>query len=126
MTKAIRLFLLFEGAAFIAASLTHFGVLLHGFEHRMAGTAESVIGIVLLIGLLLTLVWPRSTRGIGLAVQIFALLGTFVGIYTIAIGVGPRTPPDIAFHVAIVIALICGLVVTFRARVHARHRSPQS
>jgi hypothetical protein len=93
--KAIRLFLLFDGAAFIAAALTHFGVLLHGFEHRMAGTAESVIGSVLLMGFFLSLVRPTSTSGIGLAVQIFALLGTFVGIYTIAIGVGPRTPADI-------------------------------
>lgn len=126
MIKTIRLFLLFEGAAFIAASLTHFGVLLHGFEHRMAGTAESVIGIVLLMGLLLSWVWPTATRGIGLTVQIFALLGTFVGIYTIAIGIGPRTAADITFHVAIVIALICGIVTTFRARIDARHRSLQS
>lgn len=28
----------------------------------------------------------------------FALLGTFVGVFTIAIGIGPRTVPDIVFH----------------------------
>ncbi len=114
MRNAIRLFLLFEGIAFIAASLTHFGVLMHGYEHRPAGTAEGIIGIILLIGFVLTWIVPRRTRAIGIAVQAFALLGTCVGIYTIAIGVGPRTIADIAFHVAIVVALIAGLLVTFR------------
>ena len=116
MRKTIRLFLLFEGIGFAAAGLTHFGVLMHGYEHRPAGTAESVIGIVLLIGLALTWVLSSWTRGIGIAVQTFALLGTGVGIYTIAIGIGPRTIPDITFHVAIVIALIAGLMLTFRAQ----------
>jgi len=51
MTRAIRLFVLIEGAAFIAAALTHFGLLIGGYEHQKAGTAESVIGIVLLVGL---------------------------------------------------------------------------
>ena len=101
MTRAIRPFVFFEGAAFVAAALTHFGVLIAGYEHQKAGTAESVIGIVLLLGWVLTWMRPRSTHGIGLAVQGFALLGTLVGIFTIAIGVGPRTAPDIAFHIAV-------------------------
>jgi hypothetical protein len=116
MTRAIRLFLFCEGAAFIAAALTHFGLLMGGYEHQKAGTAESVIGTVLLIGWALTWMRPRSTRGIGLAVQTFALLGTLVGIFTIAIGVGPRTAPDIAFHLGIVVALMSGLIVAARAR----------
>ena len=130
MRNAIRLFLLFEGIAFIIASLIHLGVLMRGHEHRPAGTAEGLIGIVLLMGFVLTWVLSRWTRGIGIAVQAFALVGTCVGIYTIAIGVGPRTIPDIAFHFAIVIALIAGLIVTFRAQrqpgPNAPHRSPQS
>jgi hypothetical protein len=125
--KKIQLFLLFEGVAFMTASLSHFGVLMHGYEHRQAGTAESVIGIVLLIGFLLTWILPGWTRGIGMAVQAFALLGTCVGIFTIAIGVGPRTLPDIGFHVAIVIALIAGLIVTYKQLgANDQHRSPQS
>lgn len=117
MTQAIRLFMFFEGAAFIAAALTHFGVLIRGYEHQQAGTAESLIGIVLLIGFALSWIRPRLTRGIGLAVQAIALCGTLVGIFTIAIGVGPRTAPDIVYHGIIVIALVSGLVVTLRARV---------
>lgn len=118
MTQAIRLFVLCEGAAFVAAALTHFGVLFRGDEHERAGTAESVIGIVLLIGLALTWMRPWSTRGIGLVVQSFALFGTMVGIFTIVIGVGPRTTPDIVYHVSIVIVLLAGLAVALRAPVN--------
>jgi hypothetical protein len=116
VTRAIRLFVLIEGAAFIAAALTHFGLLIGGYEHQKAGTAESVIGIVLLVGLVLTWIRPESTREIGLAVQAFALLGTLVGIFTIAIGVGPRTVPDIAFHIGIIVMLAWGLIVTAPTR----------
>jgi hypothetical protein len=116
MTRAIRLIVFIEGAAFIAAALTHFGLLMDGYEHQKAGTAESVIGIVLLVGLALTWIRPGSTRGIGLAVQAFALLGTLVGIFTIAIGVGPRTVPDIVFHISIIVVLAWGLGVTAPAR----------
>jgi hypothetical protein len=113
--QAIRLFVLLEGVAFVAAALIHFGVLFNGYEHQRAGTAESVIGTVLLLGWVSTLVHPRSTRAIGLAVQAFALLGTLVGIFTIAIGVGPRTGPDIAYHLVMVLVLVSGLAVAGRA-----------
>jgi hypothetical protein len=56
-----------------------------------------------------------ADRPIGLAAQAFALLGTLVGVFTIAIGVGPRTVADIAYHLAIVVALVWGLVVAARA-----------
>lgn len=130
MRKTIRLFILFEGIAFIIASLVHFGVLMRGHEHLWAGRAEGVIGVVLLIGYVLTSISPAWTRSIGIAVQAFALFGTCVGIYTIAIGVGPRTIPDITFHIAIVIALISGLIVTARAQKqvesNASRQSPES
>ncbi len=116
MTKTIRGFVLFECVAFMAAALTHFGVLLRGYEHQKAGSAESVIALVLLIGLILTLIRPQSTKGIGLTVQGFALFGTLIGIFTIVIGIGPRTTPDIAYHIVIVGVLVWGLVKTSRAR----------
>jgi hypothetical protein len=54
--------------------------------------------------------FQASQHLIGLIAQGFALLGTLVGVFTIAIGVGPRTVPDVAYHVLIVIVLISGLV----------------
>ncbi len=112
MTKAVRLFLLLQGGAFLTAALIHFGVLMGGYEHLKAGIAESVIATVLLIGLLLTSIRPQSTRTIGLAAQGFALFGTAVGIFTIVIGVGPRTIPDVAYHIGIVGTLLAGLITT--------------
>jgi uncharacterized membrane protein YjjP (DUF1212 family) len=51
-----------------------------------------------------------------LAAQGFAILGTLVGLFTIAIGIGPRTVPDLVFHAGIVVVLVWGLIVTTRAR----------
>jgi uncharacterized membrane protein YqgA involved in biofilm formation len=122
MRQTIRLFLLFEGASFAIAGLIHRGVLVDGYRHREAAIAEGVIAVVLLVGLGLTWAWPARTRPIGLAAQAFALLGTLVGVFTIAIGVGPRTVPDIAYHLAIVVALVWGLVVAARAPADATRR----
>jgi hypothetical protein len=116
VTRTIRLFVFFEGAAFITAALTHFGILIGGYRHRQAGTAESVIGIVLLLGWAFTWMRPAATRKTGLAAQGFALFGTLVGIFTIIVGVGPRTIPDIVYHIVIVTVLIAGLVITTRSR----------
>jgi hypothetical protein len=115
MRQQIRLFLIVECASFAAAALTHLGVLVRGYEHGAAATAESVIAAVLLVGLGVTWVRPPWTRAAGLAAQAFALLGTLVGLFTIAIGIGPRTAPDLAYHAAILLVLAWGVVVAARA-----------
>lgn len=111
MIRAIRLFLLFEAAAFAAASAIHSGALVAGYAHRQARVAESVIAAVLVAGLALTWLRPASARQAGIVAQGFALVGTLVGVLTIAIGVGPRTVPDVVYHVAIVAVLVRGLLV---------------
>ena len=114
--RAIRLFMLCQSLSLILAALVHVGVLITGYEHRRGGTAETVIGVVLLGALVSTWIRPRATRMIGLSAQGFALLGTVVGIFTIATGVGPRTAPDIAYHISLVALPVSGLVVSGRAR----------
>ena len=117
--RAVRLLLLLEGTSFVVAGLVHRGVFVLGYEHHEASIAETVIGVVLLAGLSLTWILPARVRVLGLAAQAFALLGTLVGAFTIAIGVGPRTPPDVAFHVSILVVLIAGLVLVTRTRRYA-------
>ena len=112
----LRLLIVFEVLLFGAASLVHAGILATGYEHSRAATAESVIALVLLAGLLLSLVPSLPSRGILLGVQIFALLGTLVGAFTIAVGVGPQTAGDIAFHAFLLVVLIIGLLLAFRAK----------
>ena len=90
------------------------GAFVHTFvnshRHARAATAESVIGAVLLAGLLATFAAPARTRTIALGVQAFALLGTLVGLFTIIIGVGPRSGFDFALHGTMIAVLIAGLV----------------
>jgi hypothetical protein len=115
MTRVIRLFMVLEAASFAAASLIHAGAAIAGYEHSQAGVAGGVIAVVLIIGLMLSPVRRSWTRVIGLVAQGFALLGTLVGLFTIAIGVGPRDVPDLAFHAGIVVVLVWGLIVAARA-----------
>ena len=119
MGHAIRLFLVLEAASFILASLVHFGVLALGYAHGSAAIAESVIGAVLLLALGLSWVLPASTRRVSIAAQGFGLLGTLVGALTIAIGVGPRTVPDVVYHAAILLVLVSGLVAAARSPAKA-------
>lgn len=107
----LLLFLLVEAASFTAASLIHSGVLITGYEHPIARIAEGIIAAVLFVGLALAWRRPPWARWVSLTVQGFALLGTLVGLFTIARGVGPRTIPDLVFHVGIVAVLAWGLIV---------------
>jgi hypothetical protein len=114
MTQTIRLFMLLEAVSFAAASIVHSGILVTGYEHAQARVAEGVIAAVLFAGLILSIIRQEWTRPVGIAAQGFALLGTLVGLFTIAIGVGPRTVPDLVYHAAILTVLVWGLIVTAR------------
>ena len=114
--NSTRLLVIIEAAAFFSAALAHFGILINGYQHLLAARAEGVIGLVLFVGWILILARPSWTRRTGLTVQGFALLGTLVGIYTIAVGIGPRTVPDLIYHACMVVLLIFGLTIAIRAR----------
>jgi hypothetical protein len=92
----LRDLLLIEAAAFALAASVHFGVLVSGYAHRRAATAESVLAAVLAQG--------------------FALLGTLVGILMVFLGPGPQTRPDLVYHFVMVAVLAAGLAAMIRAR----------
>jgi hypothetical protein len=114
-TLVIRLFLLVEAATYVVAAAVHFGT-----SDSAAAVAETAIAVVLLSGWSVTWKRPASTPTIGLAAQAFAFLFTLVGIYTIAIGIGPRSIPDIVYHLGIVAVLAWGIAVANRARPAAQ------
>ena len=116
MVTRLRWFLGSEAALFFVAALAHAGLLLSGHEHSRARIAETVIGTVLVFGLVGTLLAPASSRSIGIGVQGFALLGVCVGLFTIAVGIGPRTALDLVVHGAMIVLLVTGLVAVVRAR----------
>jgi hypothetical protein len=117
MAETLRWFMLVEAATFIVAASIHGGLSVAGYEHREARIAESVIAIVLLAGATLTWIRPASARAMALAAQGFALVGTLVGMFTIIVGLGPRSVLDIVYHVAIVGVLVWGLAMAWRARM---------
>src|SRR5687767_4353765 len=121
MNRTIRTLLLVEAASFGLASLVHAGILVDGYQHREARIAESIIAIALVAGLVLLTIRPAWTRSVALAAQAFALLGTLVGLLVIIIGIGPRTVPDVVYHVAIVGVLIYGLVVASQRSASMRN-----
>jgi MFS family permease len=112
----VRALLLFEAATFAVAALIHFGRLVDGYGHRKAGTAETVIAVVLLGGFASS--WapqPWRWRAI-VSAQAFGVVGVLVGLFTIAVGVGPRTGPDVVYHFAILAVLAAGLALALRAK----------
>jgi hypothetical protein len=117
MAQVIRVLLLAEAATFIIAASIHAGLLISGYEHQEARIAESAIAAVLLIGATVAWIRPARTRAAGLWAQGFALFWTLVGIVTIVVGIGPRTPVDIAYHIAMVAVLVWGLLLARRTRV---------
>ncbi|QLG63932.1 hypothetical protein HUG12_00140 [Halorarum salinum] len=108
--------LVVEAASFLLAAAIHAGALVDGYRHGEAMVAETVIGSVLLVGLVTTRVRPRWTFSAAVIVQAFALLGTLVGIWTMIVGVGPRTVPDVVYHAAIVLVLVAGIGLAWRTR----------
>lgn len=99
----------------VVASLIHFGLLIDGYRYQQAATAEAVIAVVMLVGLALT--WAsgaRAARRAAVGALAFGALGTSVGLFTIAIGVGPRNLADVVYHIALLTVLVAGLLVAMR------------
>lgn len=116
MRSTLTILFLVETALYAIASLTHAGLFLEGHEHRQAMIAEAVISAVLLLGLIsLSLDRPWS-RIAAISVQSLALLGTLVGAFTIAVGVGPQSTLDYITHAVMILLLVTGLVWLARNR----------
>jgi len=114
MGQSMRYLMVLQAATFAVAALIHAGALVAGYEHPQARVAESLIASVLLVGAAVIWVRPGWTRRVALSAQGFALVGTLVGIFTIVVGIGPRSVPDIVYHVLIVVVLAWGLRVAAR------------
>ncbi len=126
MNTRTRLLLIFEAAAFLAASLVHAGWLIPGYEHTQARAAQATIAGVLVAALIVTWLRPAGTRAAALSAQVFALLGTMIGVFTMIAGVGPQTAPDVAFHVGMLAFLAWGLSTTFAPPSPSPSPSPRS
>jgi hypothetical protein len=113
-----RSFLLVQIAIFLVLVTIHFGLLIDGYRHAAAGTTESVIAVVLVFGLLLTWTPPPWSRRAATAAQSFGTLGVLVGLFTFALGIGPRTLLDLSLNGILLLTLIAGLTLTKRTAWH--------
>ena len=112
--RTVRGFLLVQLAIFLVLVSIHFGVPLGGYRHRAAGTTESVIAAVLVVGLLLTWTPPPWGRRAATAAQAVGTLGVLVGLSTIALGIGSRTILDLSLNAVLLLTLLAGLALTKR------------
>jgi hypothetical protein len=110
----VRGFLLLQIAILLSMVSIHFGLLTGGYRHRSAGRAELFIAAVLVAGLLLTRTPRPWSRRAATAAQSFGIVGVLVGLFTIALGIGPRTMLDLTLNAALLLTLIAGLAITLR------------
>jgi len=113
-----RGFLLVQVAMFLVLATIHFGLLIDGYSHAAAGTTELVIAVLLVFGLLLTWTPPPWSRRAATAAQSFGTLGVLVGLFTFALGIGPRTILDLSLNGILLLILIAGLALTKRGAWH--------
>jgi hypothetical protein len=96
--------------------MVHAGLLVPGYAHPQARTAEAVIATVLVLASVETWLRPAGARRTAIFGQGFALLGTLVGLLTIVIGIGPHTVPDVVYHALLIALLAAGLTMAVRCR----------
>jgi hypothetical protein len=123
---SIRLLLFGQAVVFLIAAFVHAGLWIDGYRHREAQIAESVLAGALYVGLGLSWWHPLWTRNVGLLAQGFALVGTLIGMVTIAMGVGPQTIPDILYHLGMVGLLSWGLLYTVRTPIGLSEEAKRS
>jgi hypothetical protein len=108
----------FEALTLAVISPLHLSGALGGgakpFNPTAAGTAEALIGVVLIVGALGLL---RGHRNAAMAVVTFAIVGFLVGLSFTLRG-GDTT--DIAYHATVLPLLLLTLVVLARARHRTR------
>ncbi|MGH3649765.1 MAG: hypothetical protein ACRDU9_03575 [Acidimicrobiia bacterium] len=114
--RTIRWFIVVAALSLLVASLIHFGYLISGYEDEGAAVPEAVIGSVMLLGLALS--WSPEPWGRRAAVGAlaFGLAGSLLGLVLVLIGIGPRTVPDVVYHVLLVATLVVGLTLALRRR----------
>jgi hypothetical protein len=104
----IRVLLIFEASTFVVAAAIHYGALFEGYDHLKAGIAETVIAVALVAAMALTWMPPPWPRTAAIGGQAFAAFGVLVGLFTIAVGVGPQTAADVVYHLGIFAVLVAG------------------
>jgi peptidoglycan/LPS O-acetylase OafA/YrhL len=114
--RGIALLMVFETATLAAIASLHLGGVLQGsepFRPTIAGIAEAIIGLALVIGAAALLRRSHRARPIAIATTVFAIAGFVVGLGFTLRGGGAV---DVAYHVLMLPVLLLTLVVLVRQR----------
>lgn len=112
--ERLRLIMSFQILLFIIGALSHAGFLPFSYLHFQARVAESIIAVLLTIGLASTFTKKPWKFKLTTATQVLSLFGTLVGVVMISIGVGPRTNFDYGLHAAMIILFLVALKMLVR------------
>lgn len=102
-----------EGVLFLLAALTHTGVRVLPFDEPRIIPAVIVEGLcgIFLVGAAASVFARATWAWLALvAAHTFALLGVLLGIWTIAMGFGPHSALNDAFHRVMVVVLAAALI----------------
>jgi hypothetical protein len=112
-----------EAASFCVAAALHLDARISlgfgTFSGESAATAavpELIVALVLLLGAGVVLLRPDEARQVASVATGFAIFGVLVGLVTIALGVGPRTVPDLLYYVGMMIVLLISFGVLMNRR----------
>ena len=115
--------LVLEAATFAVAGSLHLGariplgfVTFYGEHEAKAALPELLIAVVLLLGAIVVFGRPDEARQVGAIATGFAIFGVLVGLVTIALGLGPRTVPDLVYQVGIMVVLLISFAVLMNRR----------
>lgn len=112
--ERLRLIMSFQILLFITGALSHSGYLPFSYVHFQARIAETIITVLLTIGLASTFTKKPSKFKLTTATQVLSLLGTLVGVVMISVGVGPRTNFDYGLHAAMIVLFLLALKMLVR------------
>lgn len=131
IATAIGALMAFDAVTFLIAASLHLNARIPlGFAEitgkwvPRAAIPEAIIGLVLALGASIVLLAPVRAWAVAVASHAFALVGVGTGLFTIAVGVGPRTVPDIAYHLGVLAPLGAGLALLFTGKARAALHQP--
>jgi hypothetical protein len=104
-----------EAVVFLLAALLHVGVRVPvGFvEPRIipAAIVEGLIGVFFAVSAYAVFARQTWAWSAAIGAHVFALLGTLLGVFALAVGGGPRTEANTIYHYVMLGVIIVGLVL---------------
>ena len=109
--------LLIEAAGFAVGSLAHIPLKMGPIDEPKivpATIVEALCAVALAIGGIAVLQGAAKAWELAIGAHLAVILGVLVGVVALAVGAGPRTGANDAFHVVALIALVTGFVLLWR------------